>query len=206
MGEIINSDKTPADLMVESIRHAADQYDESRTPQRGNPKKTAGNMAVDKYERELVALDLRLHGYSAIEIQHILREEYKWDYKRADSINNLIRRAMRITKAEKVSQVRTLELMRLDKLMGAHWEQALDGNIASTQVVLKIMAQRTKLLGLDAPIKVAKTDSKGRDIATLSDEERMKQIAALINKGLAKKQEAEHAREAVRVGDGFGHN
>jgi hypothetical protein len=45
--------------------------------------------------------------------------------------------------------LRTVEIARLDRLQRGHWPNALDGDIKATEVVLKIIAQRVRLLGLE---------------------------------------------------------
>lgn len=201
-----------AEIALEMIKEIADDTDEPRYVGGGNVgspgKEKTGPTAMGIYERQLVALELRLKGYSYEEMRQILRDEYKWDYKNPTSIKNLVTRAMRVTKAEKIKTIRQLELARYDKLIGAHWEQALEGNVASTKVILRIMLQRGKMLGLDAPIKVARTDSKGKDIATLSDKERLSQIQSLVAKAKAAqvKAESQHVKEPIRVGDSAGLN
>jgi hypothetical protein len=62
---------------------------------------------------------------------------------------------------EAAEQVRAMELDRLDQIMFQHFTQALKGDTAATDRVLKIMERRAKLLGLDAPSKIAPTSPDG---------------------------------------------
>lgn len=77
---------------------------------------------------------------------------------------------VRATVAEDVAELRALELSRLDGMLGGLWPQARCGNLGAVDRVLKIMERRAKLLGLDAPVKVARTnaagDEDGRDAAS----------------------------------------
>ena len=50
--------------------------------------------------------------------------------------------------------MRELELRRLDKLLDAQWDKALNGDLGAVQAVLRIMDRRATYLGLDAPVKV----------------------------------------------------
>lgn len=43
------------------------------------------------------------------------------------------------------------EFDRLDKLQASVWNQALNGDVAAVSVVLKVIDQRVRLLGLQAP-------------------------------------------------------
>ena len=47
-----------------------------------------------------------------------------------------------------VDELRRLELARLDSLQAALWDKALAGNTAAGNTVLRIIDQRTRLLGL----------------------------------------------------------
>lgn len=51
-------------------------------------------------------------------------------------------------------ELRDAEVARLDRLMAAHWPKALKGDPRSSDIVLKCVAQRSKLLGVEAPAKV----------------------------------------------------
>jgi hypothetical protein len=53
--------------------------------------------------------------------------------------------------AEGVTDVRRMELERLDAMLGALWPKAARGNPTAVDRVLHIMERRAKLLGLDTP-------------------------------------------------------
>jgi hypothetical protein len=53
--------------------------------------------------------------------------------------------------AESVTDVRRMELERLDAMLGALWPKAERGNLTAVDRVLHIMERRAKLLGLDTP-------------------------------------------------------
>ena len=62
---------------------------------------------------------------------------------------------------EDAKQLRAMECNRLDRLLRAWWSRALDGNERAAEIVLRIHDRRAKLLGIDAPVKVAPTDPTG---------------------------------------------
>jgi hypothetical protein len=68
--------------------------------------------------------------------------------------------------------LRDRELARLDRLQTAHWTNALRGDIPATDIVLKIMTRRARLLGLDAAVKVEATvsDEMDQQIQNLTQE------------------------------------
>jgi hypothetical protein len=71
------------------------------------------------------------------------------------------------TLAEPADALRTLELERLDRLHLAIWDQAIQGDVASTDRVLSIMKRRSALLGLDAPKRLAPIGSAGGPLTVI---------------------------------------
>lgn len=57
--------------------------------------------------------------------------------------------ALRAQQAPAVDELRALEVERLDALQRAFWDAALEGDIPSVDRVLKVIAARVRLLGLD---------------------------------------------------------
>lgn len=59
--------------------------------------------------------------------------------------------------------LRTQELDRLDDLQSFYWMDASKGNTKAGLQIIRVMERRAKLLGLDAPAKIAQTDGNGED-------------------------------------------
>ena len=97
--------------------------------------------------RGMQALSLRLGGASYREIGRTLGVSHVTAFR-------YLRWAMREYAAEPATQIRDMEVARLDRLMAGHWEKAINGDVNSTRTVLTIMDRRAKLLGLDAPQKL----------------------------------------------------
>ena len=55
------------------------------------------------------------------------------------------------------------ELERLDDIQSFFWMDASKGNYRAADRILKVMERRHRLLGLDAPTKVAATDPEGEE-------------------------------------------
>lgn len=53
--------------------------------------------------------------------------------------------------AEAVDDLRTLEVLRLDALQVALWDDAMAGDVKALNAALRIILQRSRLLGLDKP-------------------------------------------------------
>ena len=60
-----------------------------------------------------------------------------------------IRGVLAAEQAEAVDELRVLELERLDALQRSCWDAALEGDIPSVDRVLRVIAARVRLLGLD---------------------------------------------------------
>lgn len=127
-------------------------------------------------EREREAVQLRIAGASYDEIARHLGI-------RRGSAHRIVQRVLARLSAqtgELAEEVRRLELERLDALWRALYERAVNGDLPAVDRALHIMERRARLLGLDAPTKVAPTDPTGEySYAELSDEELIREIAKL---------------------------
>ena len=62
---------------------------------------------------------------------------------------------------EATESLRQMELERLDRMLTACWWMAEAGDLKAIDRVLKLSERRAKLMGLDAPTKVAPTNPDG---------------------------------------------
>ena len=76
---------------------------------------------------------------------------------------------------EDVEAIRRIESERLDVVQSAVWGKALGGDIPAVQTVIRIMERRSKLLGLDAPIK------QQVEVTTYDGETIDREVARLID-------------------------
>ena len=60
-----------------------------------------------------------------------------------------VQRALRDRTFKAVDEYREMEMTRLDTLQSACWDAALAGDLRAVEVVLRVMEQRRRLLGLD---------------------------------------------------------
>jgi hypothetical protein len=70
----------------------------------------------------------------------------------------IVKDAIAATKSENVAEARKLEAERLDRIVFAHWQAAMQGDPKASEIVMKTMDRRAKLLGLDEPTKIAGAD------------------------------------------------
>jgi hypothetical protein len=134
---------------------------------RGNCK-TSRNV-VNASERRIAAMELRLSGATfekiaaAMHVQFPGRLPKNYDKRQAwQDVNRELEKltARRVKAAEQLLQ---LELERLNKLQVKLWVRAQDGDLKAMDRLLKIIERRSRLLGLDAPVK-ADVTSKGEPI------------------------------------------
>jgi predicted transcriptional regulator len=112
---------------------------------------------VKASERASQALELRKAGATYRQIG----EAMGFTEQRAHQIvtHELVR--LNKDRAESAEGVRTLELDRLDAIFMGQYKQAKAGHQGAVNACLSIMARRAKILGLDAPMKMAQTDPTG---------------------------------------------
>jgi len=116
----------------------------------GESKASANRIAAAERRGQALALRKAGSGYAAIARQ--------LGYAGPSGAYKAIVTALRALTREPAEELRTLELARLDDLLAGLWADARKGHVLKIDRVLKIMARRAALLGLDAPRRVAVTD------------------------------------------------
>jgi hypothetical protein len=92
---------------------------------------------------------------------------------------------------DSADRLRTLELLRLDAIQCAHWPNAHIPR--HVDVILKVMERRAKLLGLDAPQRIAdvtpesKPERPALDLSKLTDGE-LREMQRMYEKAGADRQ------------------
>jgi hypothetical protein len=120
-------------------------YAVSMSKRNGRP---AGQLpAPEVLDKEAQVVSLRRQGMTWQEIASAV------GYASPSGASDAYARASRRVVAEDVESLRLLESERLDYLHASHWEKALEGDIKSTEIILKVMDRRSRLLGLDAPAR-----------------------------------------------------
>jgi hypothetical protein len=101
-------------------------------------------------ERRLKALQLRKGGATFRQVGEALG----CSESRAHAIITRELERLNAERGEAAAVVARLETERLDALHLAFWTAAVGGDVAAAGVVLKVMARRAKLLGIDAPANI----------------------------------------------------
>ena len=114
-------------------------------------------------ERRVQALELRKAGCTYREIGAALKCGVK-------TVHVDVRQALAaLAKTEEVgTEVRTLELARLDGLWLGAWPRAKKGDDRAIRSCLQIMRRRAEMLGLDAPEKHEHTGKDGAPLIPLA--------------------------------------
>lgn len=100
-------------------------------------------------DKENAVLELRRSGETWERIAVVV------GYANASGAQKAYQRVVTRVQRDTVDEIRDLELDRLDRIMRAYWKPAIvDLDKKAAEVVLKVMASRAKLLGLDAPQRV----------------------------------------------------
>ena len=142
----------------------------------------ASEPRIDSVEKKRKALELRKAGASYEQIAEMLGYRSKSGAYKAVSL------ALRDLLREPADSVRKLELSRLDDMLMGIWPRVRSGDVLAIDRALKLAERRAKLLGLDAPVKVAPTDPSGeKEYAGLTDEQRAERIAQLLERARARR-------------------
>ena len=114
-------------------------------------KNTTSAAKATSLDRQIKALELRRMGKGYTEIAAALGIG-------KSQAHRLVTAAL-IDARQQVSadanDLRAEELSRLDAMLGGLWADARRGNVSAIDRVLKIMERRARLLGLDAPTRLA---------------------------------------------------
>ncbi len=102
---------------------------------------------IQAAERRTQAMALRVEGRTFAEIGKALG----CSEQRAHAIVTEELARLNARRAEQAGELTRLECERLDKLTAVLWPAATAGNVDAIDRLLKIMARRARLLGLDAP-------------------------------------------------------
>ena len=116
---------------------------------------------LDRVNRDLAILNMRLHGLTFYEIARKLPEA---GFRRVSvsRVFAIVTKALQSCRDQPARELRQLELLRLDQLQAAHYMAALGGDAAAATRVLSIMDRRAKLLGLDAGVEATNSLDEAR--------------------------------------------
>lgn len=129
----------------------------ARKPKQQTAEQLAADAAI--LQRQETAWNLRIGGLSYRAIGAKLGVSH--ETIRLDIENELTRLAS--LRTDKIDTLRELELQRLDKILASLDVWVASGNVGAVNAWIKASERRAKLLGLDAPTKVAPTTPDGTE-------------------------------------------
>lgn len=144
----------------------------------------AGAQAIQETqgtERRDTALSLRKGGFSYAQIAAHLGISRSGAYQTVQAALEEIREHYRETAVEVVA----LELERLDEMTRALESKVGYGDATSIAAALRVMERRAKLLGLDAPTKIAPTDPSGDNPYLAASDDELRALAVKVAAGAA---------------------
>lgn len=133
--------------------------------------------SVNAHERTLQALELRKAGLAYTVIAD------KLGYATRGAAWAAVMRALKRTLQEPADEVRALEVERLDALYLQMFSRAMKGDYGAVDRCIKISERRAKLLGLDAPVKVAPTSPDGSEEYGAAKDTLLRKLSALADSG-----------------------
>ena len=95
--------------------------------------------------RRVRAVELKTAGLTYEQIA------VKLGYANRGTVYRLVSEALKAQTVEAVDQLRSLEVERLDRLQFGVWQKAMDGDVPSAILAVRVIMARCRLLGLDGP-------------------------------------------------------
>ena len=127
--------------------------------------------------RRIEALELRKHGATFRQVAAALHVSLGTAY---EDVQAELAEAVRL-KNKKADQLSELELQRLDRLLLVLNKAIEAGDPKAVAQAIKIATRRARLLGLDAPTKIAPTDpTRTQEWEPLTDAETVRRLKALL--------------------------
>lgn len=133
--------------------------------------------AVNAHERTKQALEYRKAGLAYAAIAE--RLGYRDRRTAWQAVHNALMKTLR----EPADEVRALEVERLDALYLQMFSRAMKGDYGAVDRCIKISERRAKLLGLDAPVKVAPTSPDGSEEYGAAKDTLLRKLSALADSG-----------------------
>lgn len=133
----------------------------------GNPSRNKPD--ADERQRALAAVELRVQGHQYVRIA----AELGWADE--SGARHAVSRLLDRREAESVDELRKVHSARLEGVRSAFWPTAMSGDTDAARIVLRTLADLSRLFGLDAPARVAVGP-------TVSDVEFANEAARLIER------------------------
>lgn len=134
-----------------------------------DPNSPTSQRMILALQRQQDALRLRQTGATYEDIGKSLKISPQAAHK---AVKRALAKLNKVVGAD-AEQIRTLELVRLDRLTMALWSSAIAGGFGAIDRLIKIMERRAKLIGLDVPTGIANLNLNFNDLT----DEQLRRIA-----------------------------
>jgi hypothetical protein len=108
--------------------------------------------------RRVRAVELRTAGRTYDQIAAEL------GFANRGTVYRVVANALETQTVEAVENLRCLEVERLDALQLAVWQKAMDGDVPSAAVAIRVIMERCRLLGLEGPGALGVVHGKPRTL------------------------------------------
>ena len=95
--------------------------------------------------RRVTAVELKTAGLTYEQIATEL------GYANRGTVHHVVSQALTTQTVEAVAQLRNMEVARLDMLQFGVWQRAMEGDVPSAAVAIRVIQERCRLLGLEGP-------------------------------------------------------
>ena len=153
---------------------------------------------VAYFDRVMIIMEKRIAGKDYETIWEEMKEMGEdYSYAHPQSVRNALYNYMQKAGSETAEVVRELELRRYNEMLSSIWyqivggvspdgERHIGGHLGAIKTAQGILTRIDKIYGLEAPIKIAKTDSHGRDVVSMTDQERADRIWQIVEEAQKK--------------------
>ena len=120
----------------------------------------SGKNTVNAAQNRVKALELRAEGFTLERIAQELNVSTTMAFKYIKkSLSDLSEREF-----EEAKQYRSLQMHRLELLLTATWDLAISGDLLAVDKARQLIDQKSKLMNLYAPTRIAQTTADGEDV------------------------------------------
>lgn len=113
--------------------------------------------AIAQKERVSKAIEMRVQGFSLEEVAAAL------DWNSPQAASKAIKTALNKAVTEDAKSYKILQIQRLEKAIAKVLEKAENGNLFAVRELVRLSKRLSEIVGCDSPIKIADTDTDGRD-------------------------------------------
>ena len=129
---------------------------------RKGPRAKTSPLAIESAKTDAEVMRLRLQGKTLVEIGALLTPPITGQAVGHRLIKLLAQ--LKADNAEQAVYLKDIQAARIEGMLDAIYEKAKKGDLAAMDRVERLLRREADLHGLDAPKKIAETDTMGNDL------------------------------------------